>query len=346
MAGIAETTEVRAAHRFDAAALERYLRKHLPGFRGPAEVRQFSGGQSNPTFLLETPGANYVLRKKPPGELLPSAHAIEREYRVMRVLQHERFPVAAPRLLCEDASVIGTPFYVMDHVEGRIFRDLTLPHQTPAEREYLYGAMIDTLALLHSVDWKSAGLDDFGKPGNYFARQIARWSRQFEASATGDLPSMRKLMDWLPANIPEGDETTIVHGDFRLENLIFHPAEPRVVAVLDWELSTLGHPLADLAYNSMPYELPLGKYSGMRGLDFASHGIPAQAGAVRRYCERTGRGGIAHWEFYMAFSLFRMAAIAQGVYARGLRGNASSETSGGFGEAARMLADRGAELIA
>jgi len=336
-----ETTEIRPAHRFDTVALQSYL-----GIAGPFEIRQFSGGQSNPTFLIETASARYVLRKKPPGELLPSAHAIEREHRVMSALHAEGFPVAIPRLLCEDPSIIGTPFYVMDHVEGRIFRDLTLPDISPPERGALYAVMIETLARLHAIDWRAAGLQDYGKPGNYFARQIARWTSQYQASATGNLAAMNNLIQWLPANIPAGDETTIVHGDFRLENLIFHPTEPRVLAVLDWELSTLGHPLADLAYNSMPYELPLGKYSGMRELDFAAHGIPTLAGSIAAYCKHAGRDRIDNWEFYMAFSLFRMAAIAQGVYARGLQGNASSQTSGSFGEAAVLLANRAVELIA
>lgn len=337
----AETTEIRATHRFDVNALQSYL-----GISGACDIRQFSGGQSNPTFLIETPSARLVLRKKPPGELLPSAHAIEREHRVMKALHAQGFPVAAPRLLCEDSSIIGTPFYVMDHVEGRIFRDLTLPQNSTHERAALYAAMIETLARLHLIDWRAAGLDDYGKPGNYFARQIARWTRQYQSSATAELASMDRLIEWLPAHIPAGDETTIVHGDFRLENLIFHPTEPKVLAVLDWELSTLGHPLADLAYNSMPYELPLGKYSGMRELDFTTHGIPTLAESIAAYCKLTGRDRIGNWEFYMAFSLFRMAAIAQGVYARGLHGNASSETSGSFGEAAILLANRAVELIA
>lgn len=350
---------VREGHAFDESALEQHLVRHLAGFRGPLEIRQFAGGQSNPTFMLEAPSAvppaSYVLRKKPPGDLLPSAHAIEREFRVMSALAAQGLPVPRPLILCEDPAVIGTPFYVMKYVEGRVFRDLSLPGIEPAERNALFDAMNATLAQLHRVDYRAVGLEDYGKPGNYFARQIARWSRQYLASTPEILPSMQRLMDWLPANMPaagtspastsSAPETVIAHGDFRMENLLFHPTEPRVVAILDWELSTLGHPLADLAYNCMPWNLAHGQYSGLRGLDLPALGIPTEAGYIAAYCARTGRAAIEHWPFYMAFSLFRMASIAQGVYARSLLGNASSESASKFEGTAEVLAARACELI-
>ena len=380
---------VREGHAFDETALERHLVRHLAGFLAPLEIRQFAGGQSNPTFLLEAPSAGptapgsdaartgaaarqaavpaarFVLRKKPPGDLLPSAHAIEREFRVMSALAAQGLPVPRPLLLCEDPAVIGTPFYVMEYVEGRVFRDLSLPGLAPAERTALFDAMNATLAQLHRVDYRAAGLEDYGKPGNYFARQIARWSQQYLASTTEILPAMQRLMEWLPANMPaastspapaspaststappsQAPETVIAHGDFRMENLLFHPTEPRVVAILDWELSTLGHPLADLAYNCMPWNLNHGQYSGLRGLDLPALGIPSEAEYIAAYCARTGRAGIDDWPFYMAFSLFRMASIAQGVYARSLLGNASSESASKFEGTAEVLAARACELI-
>ena len=340
--------DVRESHAFDEGALARYLTGHLPGFDTPLAVRQFAGGQSNPTFLLETAAIRSVLRKKPPGDLLPSAHAVEREFRVMTALAAQGLPIARPLLFCEDASIIGTPFYVMDYVEGRVFRDLTLPGLTPAERAALFDAMNATLAQLHTVDYVAAGLETYGKPGNYFARQITRWSAQYLASTRARLPAMQRLMDWLPANVPASsgpEETTIAHGDFRMENLIFHPTEPRVLAILDWELSTLGHPLADLAYNCMPWNLNHGQYSGLRGLDLQALGIPGEATYIATYCLRTNRPAIEGWPFYMAFSLFRMASIAQGVYARSLMGNASSESASKFEGTAEVLAARACEII-
>ncbi len=318
---------VRDAHRFDEARLTTYLQDHLPGFAPPLSVRQFEGGQSNPTFLLETGGGAYVLRKKPPGNLLPSAHLVEREFRVMTALDGSGVAVPVMHLLCEDAGVIGTSFYVMEHIPGRVFRDPALPGMDGAERAALYDAMNDTLARLHAVDWRAAGLADFGKPERYLARQTDRWTRQYQASKTEDIAAMDSLIDWLPRHLPEDDDVAIAHGDFRLENLIFHPTEARVLAVLDWELSTLGHPLSDLAYNCMTYHFPARgiSFPGLGGLDLDALGIPSEADYVAAYFARTGRDAIPDWPVFLAFSLFRMAAILQGVYARALQGNAASE---------------------
>jgi aminoglycoside phosphotransferase (APT) family kinase protein len=334
------TSEVREAHRFDEAALARHLEAHAPGYFGPLVVRQFAGGQSNPTYLLETPRHRYVLRKKPPGQLLPSAHAVDREYRVISALAKTRVPVARAVLFCDDASVIGTPFYVMDHVAGRIFRDPRLPGVSPAERSAIYDRMNETLAALHTVNVDAVGLADFGRPGSYFARQIKRWTKQYELSRTNDLRAMNALIEWLPKHPAVADETvTLVHGDYRLENMIFHPSEPRILAVLDWELATLGHPLADLAYNCILYHSTAATTNGLSDIDFTSSGIPAEADYVAAYCRRTGRKTIEHWNFCLAFSLFRLAAIVQGVYARGLQGNASSELATTLGKNVELLAE-------
>ncbi len=342
-----ETRDVREAHRFDAAALESYLGRNLPGFTGPLSVRQFKGGQSNPTYLLGTPRASYVLRKKPPGVLLPSAHQVEREHRILSALGSSDVPVPRVHLLCADASVIGTPFYVMEHVVGRIFRSpLMADASGNAERAAIVDAMNDTLARLHRFDWQAAGLSDFGKPGNYMARQVARWSQQYLASKTHEVESMSRLAEWLPAHVPADDATSIAHGDFRLENLILHPTEPRVVAVLDWELSTLGHPLADLGYNCMLYHLPEGPFAGSGyGLEYADKGIPGEAEYVASYCRRTGRAGVPELPYYVAFGMFRLAGIVQGVYKRGLDGNASSETATQYGPMVQFLADTAWSLV-
>jgi aminoglycoside phosphotransferase (APT) family kinase protein len=345
-----EIRDVRKAHRFDEAVLTEYLKKHLEGFSGKLAVQQFGYGQSNPTYFLsdiET-GRNYVLRKKPPGKLLPSAHAVDREYRVLEALGKTDVPVPAVHLLCRDASIVGTPFYVMAHVEGRIFRNPAVPEAADAgERNAIFEAMIDTLARIHLVDWKSLGLADFGKPGNYMARQTGRWSKQYVASQTDDIESMECLMDWLAKNVPDDETTSIVHGDFRLENMIVHPTEPRVIAVLDWELSTLGHPLADLAYACMGYHLPTSdEYKiGFMGVDFAATGIPTEDAFVASYCRRTGRENIPDWTFYIAFSLFRIAAIVQGVYKRGLDGNASASDAKTYGDMVKGLADVAWNLV-
>jgi aminoglycoside phosphotransferase (APT) family kinase protein len=341
-----ETTEVRAAHRFDEAALDSYLRSHVEGYSGILTVRQFAGGQSNPTYYLEAGGRPYVLRKKPPGKLLPSAHQVDREYRVISALGKAGFPACKTYALCEDESVIGTAFYVMEFVEGRLFREIRLPNVAAAERGAIYDAMNAALAKLHAIDPAAIGLADYGKPGNYYSRQISRWTRQYEASKTEEIEAMTRLIDWLPVNIPAGEEVSIVHGDFRLENMIFHATEPRVLAVLDWELSTLGHPLGDLAYNCMPYYSTHPRMGGLDGYDCAANGIPTEAEYVAAYCRRTGRAGIDAWPFYMAFSLFRSASILQGVYARGLAGNASSESATSLGGMVRMSAERAWGLVA
>jgi aminoglycoside phosphotransferase (APT) family kinase protein len=338
-----QTTTVRQGHEIDRDALERYLVDHLPGFRGPLEVRQFEGGQSNPTYYLHTLGGDYVLRKKPPGQLLPSAHAVEREYRVMTALSG-RVPVPPTRLMCDEASVIGTPFFIMGCVDGRVFRQPHLPRVTPADRATMYADMADVLARLHSVDVAAIGLSDYGKPGNYYSRQIGRWGQQYLAAKTDDIPSMARLMAWLPAHIPAGDETAIVHGDYRVENLIFHPTEPRIVAIVDWELSTLGHPLADLAYNCLTYHLPSEALGLVEAIEDDRSGMPSESEYVAIYCERAGRASIPQWNFYLAFSMFRLASILQGVYARGLQGNAASAHALRRGAAARGIADRAWEI--
>jgi aminoglycoside phosphotransferase (APT) family kinase protein len=343
---VAETTPVRSAHAFDEASLHRYLKAHAPGFEGPLSVTQFSGGQSNPTFLLTSGGRRYVLRKKPPGQLLKSAHQVDREYRIMTALKDTGVPVPETVLLCQDDTVIGTAFYVMACVEGRIFRDPQLPGLAPSERAAIYDSMNEVLARLHKVDIEKAGLSDFGKPGSYFDRQIARWITQYRGAETETIPAMESLIGWMPKNIPADDSVSIAHGDFRLENSIFHPTEPRMIAVLDWELSTIGHPLADLGYNCMLYHMISPTQGGLLGLDFAATGIPDESSYVKRYCERTGRTfPIPDWDFYIAFSIFRLAAIAQGVYKRGLDGNASSEKAAAYGNACKFLADTALSMI-
>ena len=314
-----------ASLEIDAQALARHLRGKLPGLTGALGVRQFAGGQSNPTYLLEDGAQRWVLRKKPPGRLLPTAHMVDREYRIFTALAGSDVPVPRTYLFGSDPSVIGTEFFVMEYVQGRIFWDASLPEVVHAgERAAIYGEMNRVLAALHRVDYAACGLADYGKPGNYFARQIKRWSQQYDAARTGELPSMDRLIEWLPAHVPDDDETRLVHGDFRLDNMIFHPTEPRVLAVLDWELSTLGHPLADLAYNCMPYHGPFRGAPPLSDVAGDRSGIPAEQSYVQQYCERVGRARIPHWNFYLAFSFFRYASIVQGVHHRGLQGNASS----------------------
>jgi len=335
--------EVTERHRFDVEPLAAYLAANLPGFSGPLEVKQFHGGQSNPTYLLTTPSAKYVMRSKPgpAAKLLPSAHAIEREFRVMRALRAQGIPVPQVHVLCEDERVIGRAFFVMEHVAGRIFWEQSLPQSNPAERAAIYDEMNRVIARLHSVDVDRAGLSDFGKAGNYFARQIGRWSKQYQASETETIDAMNRLIEWLPQHIPPGDETAVVHGDYRMDNLIFHPTEPRIIAILDWELSTLGHPLADFSYHCMSWHIPPGAFRGIAGLDLAALGIPSEAEYIRRYCERTGRTGIKHWNFYLAYNLFRIAAILQGVYKRYTEGLASSDNAKQAGANAKALAELG-----
>ena len=337
-----ELTPVRPAHRFDEAALETFLRASLPGFpeREPIAVRQFEGGQSNPTFLLGAGDREYVLRKQPPGELLPSAHAVHREYRVMKALESTAVPVPRMHLLCEDPAVIGTRFYVMEKVDGRVYANPLMPEASPSERRAIYRHLADVLAALHAVEPAAVGLDTFGRPGNYYERQISRWSKQYVASRTEDIPEMDALMEWLPRHIPAAAETVVVHGDYRLGNAIVHPREARIVAVLDWELSTLGHPLADLGYVCQTYYADEDDQHGLNRPNLPELGIPTEEEFVARYCEMAGLDGIENWHFYLVYNLFRSAAIIQGVYKRGLDGNASSDTALGFEGYCRVRAER------
>ncbi len=322
------TSEVREAHRFEVAALEGWMQANVRGYAGPLEVQQFKGGQSNPTYKLITPAKSYVMRRKPPGLLLKSAHAVDREYRVITALFSAGFPAAETFGLCTDESVIGTWFYIMDCVEGRIIWDGTFPDVPTAERHRYFDAMNDTIAHLHSFDPAAIGLADFGKPGNYFARQIGRWSRQYlEDEAAGRVPDMDRLVEWLPENIPPGDEVAVVHGDYRCDNMIFHPTEPRVLAVLDWELSTLGHPLADFSYHLMMYRMPPTGTVGLVDCDLAAMNIPTEADYVERYCGRVGRDPAEvteHMDFFISYNMFRLAAIVHGIRGRVVRGTASN----------------------
>ncbi|MGQ0659995.1 phosphotransferase [Sphingosinicella sp.] len=335
------TTEVRDAHRFDAERLERWLIEHVEGYAGPLTIEQFKGGQSNPTYKLVTPSRAYVLRRKPPGRLLPGAHAVDREYRVITALGRQSFPVAGTFGLSEDESVIGTPFYVMEMVEGRIFWEPTFPDVPIADRPAYFDAMNATIAALHNIDPAAAGLADYGKPGNYFARQIGRWSKQYlEDVEAGRVAAMDRLVAWLPENIPADEaQSRVIHGDFRCDNMIFHAERPEVLAVLDWELSTLGHPLADFSYHLMMYRLPHGMSSGLGGLDLATLNIPSEADYVAAYCRRTGREGLPDLDFYMAFNLFRLAAILHGIKGRYVRGNASSAHAAAMIEGLEPLAE-------
>ena len=320
-----------------APVLGDWLAAHVEGFRGPFTTHRFSGGQSNPTFGIDAASGRYVLRAKPLGALLPGAHAIEREYAVLSALHPAGFPVARPLALCEDAQVIGAPFYVMERVEGRIFWDARLPDLPAAERRSAFDAMNATIARLHRLDPAAVGLAGFGRPGNYCARQISRWSRQYlDDPDAGRDANMDALVQWLPATIPDGDETAIVHGDFRIDNLVFHPVEPRVVAVLDWELATLGHPLADFAYHCLMYRVPASLHIGFGGEDPTTLGLPGEADYVAAYAARTGRAAIPAMDWYMAFNLFRFAAIIHGIRGRIIRGTAASAQAQ---EAASRFAD-------
>ncbi|NCT95774.1 MAG: phosphotransferase [Comamonadaceae bacterium] len=343
------TRPVSDQHAFDAAALERWLAPRLQGFVGPLTVEMFKGGQSNPTYKLITPARAYVMRAKPGpvAKLLPSAHAIEREFRVMSALAGTGVPVARMHALCEDESVIGRAFYVMECVDGRVLWDQSLPGLGNAERGAIYDEMNRVLAALHSVRPTAIGLADYGKPGNYFERQIGRWSKQYQASITQAIPEMERLIDWLPKNIPAmaRDETlvSVVHGDYRLDNLMFHPSEPRILAVLDWELSTLGHPLADFSYHCMSWHIPPGLFRGIQGLDLPALGIPSEQDYIARYCERTGFATPeqlrADWAFYLAYNMFRLAAILQGIAKRVEAGTASSAQAVKSAAGARPMAE-------
>ena len=338
------TRPVAEAHRFEVAALERYMRENVDGFAGALSVEQFKGGQSNPTYRLTAGGKSYVMRRKPPGKLLPSAHAVDREYRVITALGGSDVPVPRTYCLCTDESVIGSMFYVMDCVEGRVLWDPQLPDVARGERAAIFDEMNRVVAALHRVDYAAIGLGDYGKPGNYFARQIDRWSRQYKASETEKIEAMDRLMEWLPSNIPAGDETAIVHGDYRIDNMIFHPSEPRVLAVLDWELSTLGHPMADFSYHLMTWRLSAREFRGLRGCDLDALGIPGEKEYLDRYLRRSGAKsapGKKDLAFCMAYNMFRAAAIFQGVMARALAGNAASEQALDVGKRTRPMAELG-----
>jgi len=332
------TKPVEERHRIDTGALEKYLGLRL------ARLEQFKGGQSNPTYLLTAAdGRRFVLRRKPPGKLLPSAHAVDREYRVISALHGVGFPVARPHALCEDDALIGTAFYVMDYVEGRVLWDQSLPGMSKSERFAIWDELNRVIAKLHLLDYRALGLETFGKPGNYIERQIARWTKQYQASETEPIAAMDELIAWLPQNIPPETATTVVHGDYRLDNVIYHRAEPRILAVLDWELSTLGDPLADFAYHCMSWHIPPGQFRGIGGLDLAALGIPSESEYIAMYCQRTGRAGIdpSHWDFYMAYNLFRIAAILQGIAKRVVDGTAASDHARDAGARARPMAELG-----
>jgi aminoglycoside phosphotransferase (APT) family kinase protein len=336
------TKPVEERHRIDAVSLEKYLDLKIE------KLEQFKGGQSNPTYrITAADGRRFVLRRKPPGKLLPSAHAVDREYRVTRALHGIGFPVARPHVLCEDEGVIGTAFYVMDYVEGRVLWDPALPGMTRAERARIWEEQNRVIALLHSIDYRAVGLEAFGKPGNYIARQVERWSKQYRASETGKIEAMDHLIAWLPHNIPPEAGTSVVHGDYRLDNLIFHPAEARILAVLDWELSTLGDPLADFAYHCMGWHIPPDKFRGMAGLDLEALGIPSESEYIRSYFKRTGRDGVdsSIWDFYLAYNLFRIAAICQGIAKRVLDGTAASSFAQEAASKTVPLADLGWQQV-
>jgi len=338
-AHIPETIPVLESHRVDEDVLRRYLAAHVPGFSGPITVRQFLGGQSNPTYHVQTRDKVYVVRRKPPGKLLPSAHAVDREYRVITALAGTDVPVPRTYALCEDPSVLGTPFFVMDYVFGRVLVDPLLPDLPAGERAAIYDNLIDVLTRLHRVDWRAVGLAEFGRPGNYYARQIHRWTQQYRASETEQIEAMESLIEWLPTHIPQDDETRLVHGDYRLGNTIVHPTEPRILAVLDWELSTLGHPLADLAYSAVTSRWgPEGLYT-LADRNAVPAGIPTEEEYVAAYCRKTGRPGIPDWHFYLAFALFRLAAIAQGIMGRVRDGTANDPAAAERGRRARPLAE-------
>lgn len=338
------TMPVSMRQQFDIAALATWLSANVAGFAGPLTVEQFKGGQSNPTFKLITPAQSYVMRTKPGpvAKLLPSAHAIDREFKVMAALAKADLPVAKMHALCEDEAVIGRAFFIMQFVAGRVLWDPALPGMTKPERAAIFDEMNRVIAQLHQVDFAAIGLADFGKAGNYFERQIGRWSKQYRASETEKIDAMDKLIEWLPKHIPPGEETAIVHGDYRMDNLIFHPTEPRVLAILDWELSTLGHPLADFAYHCMTWHVPPSAFRGLAGLDLEALGIPSQKAYITQYCQRTGRtDGIENFEYYLAYNMFRMAGILQGIMKRVVDGTAASEQAVAMGKAARPIAELG-----
>ena len=338
------TQDVRESHRFDVKNLEAYLAERIDGFQTPLEVRQFKGGQSNPTYQLVTPNRKYVMRRKPPGKLLPSAHAVDREFKVISALHPTGFPVAKPYVLCEDESVIGTMFYVMDCVEGRVLWEALLPGMEKKERWAIYDAMNETLARLHNLDYLKIGLEEFGKPTAYVARQITRWTKQYQLSETEMIDEMNKLIDWLPRHLPAEGRPSVVHGDYRLDNMILHPTEAKVLAVIDWELSTIGDPLADFTYHLMQWQMLLGGTSaGTQSLltaDLPALGIPTLDEYVKRYCERTGRAETPNMDYYAAYNFFRLAGILQGIIGRVRDGTAASSHAAANANAVRPLAER------
>jgi aminoglycoside phosphotransferase (APT) family kinase protein len=325
--------------------LQEWLERHVAGLRGPLRAERFAGGQSNPSYRIDAASGSYVLRKKPPGPLLPSAHAVEREYRVMAALEATAVPVPRVFALCEDAGVIGSAFYLMEYLDGRIFWDQRLPEiADPAERRLMFQSMNAVIAALHGVDYQAVGLADFGRPGNYMGRQIARWSRQYRASETEPIAAMERLIAWLPSHLPPEGAPAIVHGDYRMDNLVFHKSEPRVIGVLDWELSTIGDPLADFAYHMLSWRVTPELFRGLAGIDFAAAGIPDEEAYLAAYCRRTGREHIGDWDFYMVYSLFRIAAILQGIAKRAIEGTAASAEAVAVGRTARPLAEQAWEL--
>ena len=341
-----ELTPVRSGHQFDTTRVDGFMRANVSGYRGPFSVQQFEGGQSNPTFLLETPSRRYVLRKQPPGELLPSAHAVDREYRVMAALQETAVPVPEMLALCNDTDVIGTKFFIMTMVEGRLFTKTALPDLSKYERRDVYRDIVRILAALHKVDPDAVGLASFGRPGNYFARQISRWTRQYQASETATINEMNQLIDWLPAHLPDEVPPVIVHGDFRLGNVLLDEHKPQIVAVLDWELSTLGDGLADLGYWCQEYYGEAdAKPGSIGGADLDALGIPDEHETIEIYCRYCGRSRIDNWLFYVIYNLFRSAGIIQGVYKRGLDGNASSALALQYADSARKRSEQAWRLV-
>ena len=343
--GVPNVGEVRAAHVLPEAALNAWLAGHVEGYRGPLSVKQFKGGASNPTYMLTTPTKRYVLRKKPPGVLLASAHQVDREYRVMKALGGVGFPAPAMRALCDkDDGVIGTPFFVMDFLDGRIFRDARLPDQTPAERTAIYAELNAVMARLHAIDPDAVGLGDYGRHGGYYERQISRWIKQYRGAETETIPAMEALIERLPARMPKTETVAIAHGDYRLENVMFHPTEAKIIAVLDWELSTLGDPIADLAYNCILWHSRSPSWGTLDGIDLATSGIPTEAEYVAAYQRNSGRGAIEDFDFYLAFSIFRLASIGQGVFKRNLDGIGNAEATGD-NSGTRVLAETALAIL-
>jgi aminoglycoside phosphotransferase (APT) family kinase protein len=331
-------------YQLDLEKLSSFLRSHVVGFDADLVVEQFRGGQSNPTFLVRSSGQRCVVRRKPAGHLLRSAHAIDREYRVLKALCETGFPVPMPFAYCDDASIIGSEFYVMSFADGRVYWDPTLPTETPAGRQALYAEAARVIARLHDIDFRAAGLETYGKQGGYLARQIKRWTEQYRASQTDALEAMERLIDWLPKHLPSNDEVSVVHGDFRFDNLVFHPTEPRVIAVLDWELSTLGHPTSDFAYHCLKWHVPPGSTRGLAGLDLTDQGIPSEAQHVSAYNNERLRSEVLDWDFHIALNLFKVAAISQGVFRRGLDGNASNARALEAGTRVRTFAGIGWDI--